>query len=238
MLYYNHSVKDSLIDQRVDSETGLTSKEVKKRRARYGENSLDIKTTPLWQKLLEPFADLFMIILVIALVLSILQQSWTEVAVIALDIVLDVAVFYIQRFSTERVLNSLKEKTVQKITAIRNGAEVELDASELVPGDIVVLHEGDRIPADGRIISESGLLTNESMLTGESEAIAKDAKAISGRKKVYEQRNMVFAGSFVITGASKFVVTATGNDTEYGKIASLASFSLVLDNILLSESPS
>ncbi|MBR2695543.1 cation-transporting P-type ATPase [Candidatus Saccharibacteria bacterium] len=223
MLYYNHSVKDSLIDQRVDSETGLTSKEVKKRRARYGENSLDIKTTPLWQKLLEPFADLFMIILVIALVLSILQQSWTEVAVIALDIVLDVAVFYIQRFSTERVLNSLKEKTVQKITAIRNGAEVELDASELVPGDIVVLHEGDRIPADGRIISESGLLTNESMLTGESEAIAKDAKAISGRKKVYEQRNMVFAGSFVITGASKFVVTATGNDTEYGKIASLAS---------------
>ena len=223
MLYYNHSVKDSLIDQRTDAETGLTTKEVKKRRAKYGENTLDIKTTPLWQKLLEPFADLFMIILVIALVLSIIQQSWTEVAVIALDIVLDVAVFYIQRFSTERVLNSLKEKTVQKITAIRNGTEVELDSSELVPGDVVVLHEGDRIPADGRIISESGLLTNESMLTGESEAIAKDAKAISGKKKVYEQRNMVFAGSFVITGASKFVVTATGNDTEYGKIASLAS---------------
>ncbi len=223
MLYYNHSVKDSLIDQRTDAETGLTTKEVKKRRAKYGENTLDIKTTPLWQKLLEPFADLFMIILVIALVLSIIQQSWTEVAVIALDIILDVAVFYIQRFSTERVLNSLKEKTVQKITAIRNGTEVELDSSELVPGDVVVLHEGDRIPADGRIISESGLLTNESMLTGESEAIAKDAKAISGKKKVYEQRNMVFAGSFVITGASKFVVTATGNDTEYGKIASLAS---------------
>ena len=223
MLYYTHSVKDSLIDQRTDAETGLTTKEVKKRRAKFGANTLDIKTTPLWQKLLEPFADLFMIILVIALVLSILQQSWTEVAVIALDIVLDVAVFYIQRFSTERVLNSLKEKTVQKITAIRNGTEVELDSSELVPGDVVVLHEGDRIPADGRIISESGLLTNESMLTGESEAIAKDAKAISGKKKVYEQRNMVFAGSFVITGASKFVVTATGNDTEYGKIASLAS---------------
>ncbi|MBQ3293826.1 cation-transporting P-type ATPase [Candidatus Saccharibacteria bacterium] len=223
MLYYTHSVKDSLIDQRTDAETGLTTKEVKKRRAKFGANTLDIKTTPLWQKLLEPFADLFMIILVIALVLSILQQSWTEVAVIALDIVLDVAVFYIQRFSTERVLNSLKEKTVQKITAIRNGTEVELDSSELVPGDVVVLHEGDRSPADGRIISESGLLTNESMLTGESEAIAKDAKAISGKKKVYEQRNMVFAGSFVITGASKFVVTATGNDTEYGKIASLAS---------------
>ena len=223
MLYYNHSVKDSLIDQRTDAESGLSSKEVKKRRAKFGENTLDIKTTPLIKKLLEPFADLFMIILVIALVLSIVQQSWTEVAVIALDIVLDVAVFYIQRFSTERVLNSLQEKTVQKITVIRNSSEQEVDASELVPGDVVILHEGDRIPADGRIISESGLLTNESMLTGESEAIAKDAKAISGKKKVYEQKNMVFAGSFVLTGSSKFVVTATGNNTEYGKIASLAS---------------
>ena len=223
MLYYSHSVKDSLIDQRTDTETGLSNKEVKKRRAKYGENSLNIKTTPLWKKLIEPFADLFMVILLIALALSIVQQSWTEVIVIALDMILDVTVFYIQRFSTERVLNSLKEKTVQKITVLRDSKEVEVDASELVPGDIVILHEGDRIPADGRIINESGLLTNESMLTGESEAIAKDAKAISGKKKVYEQRNMVFAGSFVITGSSRFVVTATGNDTEYGKIASLAS---------------
>ena len=188
--FYNHSVKDSVADLKSDPENGLTSKEVLRRRKKFGENLLDIKTTPLWKKLLEPFADLFMIILVVALFLSILQQSWTEVIVIALDMVLDVAVFYIQRFSTERVLNSLKEKTVQKITAVRNGEEVEIDASELVPGDVVILHEGDRIPADGRIISESGLLTNESMLTGESEAISKDAKAISGKKKVYEQRNM------------------------------------------------
>ena len=221
--FYNHSVKDSVADLKSDPENGLTPKEVLRRRKKFGENLLDIKTTPLWKKLLEPFADLFMIILVAALFLSILQQSWTEVIVIALDMVLDVAVFYIQRFSTERVLNSLKEKTVQKITAVRNGEEVEIDASELVPGDVVILHEGDRIPADGRIISESGLLTNESMLTGESEAISKDAKAISGKKKVYEQRNMVFSGSFVITGASRILVTATGNNTEYGKIASLAS---------------
>ena len=229
--YYNHSVKDSLIDLRSSAETGLSSKEVQKRRKKFGPNTIDVKTTPLWRKLLEPFADLFMIILVFALVLSILQQSWTEVIVIAIDMILDVAVFYIQRFSTERVLNSLKEKTIQKITAIRNGQEVELDAAELVPGDVVILHEGDRIPADGRIISESGLLTNESMLTGESEAIAKDAKAISGKKKVYEQRNMVFSGSFVITGASKMLVTATGNNTEYGKIASLASSASVTSPI-------
>ena len=76
--YYNHSVKDSLIDLRSDAETGLSAKEVARRRKKFGFNTIDIKTTPLWRKLLEPFADLFMIILVFALVLSILQQSWTE----------------------------------------------------------------------------------------------------------------------------------------------------------------
>ena len=85
------------------------------------------------------------------------------------------------------------------------------------------MREGDRIPADGRIVNESGLLADEAMLTGESTSIAKDARAISGNKKVYEQRNMVFAGSFVVTGTGKILVTATGNDTEYGRIASLAS---------------
>lgn len=221
--FYNKSVKDSATSLHTNLETGLSSKEVLRRRKKFGENSLTLKTTPLWKKLLEPFTDLFMIILVVALVLSILQQSWTEVIVIALDMVLDVTVFYIQRFSTEHVLNSLKEKTVQKVTVLRSGEEVEIESLELVPGDIIILHEGDRIPADGRIISESGLLTNESMLTGESDSIEKDAKAISGKKKVYEQRNMVFSGSFVVTGASKILVTATGNSTEYGKIASLAS---------------
>ncbi|MBR3257227.1 cation-transporting P-type ATPase [Candidatus Saccharibacteria bacterium] len=221
--FYNKSAKDSLIDLRSDLEKGLSLKEVSRRQKIHGENTINIKTTPLWRKLLEPFADLFMIILLFALVLSIFQKAWTEVVVIALDIILDVAVFYFQRFSTERILNSLKEKTIQKITAVRGGKEVEIDAKELVPGDVVILHEGDRIPADGRILSESGLLTNESMLTGESDGIEKDAKAISGKKKVYEQKNMVFSGSFVITGASKILVTATGNETEYGKIASLAS---------------
>ncbi|MBQ6147770.1 cation-transporting P-type ATPase [Candidatus Saccharibacteria bacterium] len=221
-IYYNESVKEALLSQRVDKERGLSEREVLKRRKKYGENVLNIKTTSLWKKILEPFLDLFMLMLIFALVLSIIQQSWTEVAVIALDIILDAGVFYIQRISTERVLKSLKEKTVQQITVLRDGKEKDIDASELVPGDIVILHEGDRIPADGRIIFESGLLTNESMLTGESDAIAKDAKAISGKKKVYEQKNMVFSGSFVITGASKMLVTATGNETEYGKIASLA----------------
>lgn len=229
--FYNLAAKEVLAEFRVDAEKGLSTEEVARRQKKYGKNNLNLKQIPLWRKLVEPFCDLFMVILIVALILSILQGSWAEVSIIALDIFCDAGIFYFQQFSTERILRNLKSQTSQKIKVLRNSKEVELDAIELVPGDIVFLNEGDRIPADGRIIVESGVLTNESMLTGESESVAKDARAISGVKKIFEQRNMVFSGSFVITGSGKMVVVATGNDTEYGHIASLASGASVISPI-------
>lgn len=221
--YYNQTTKEVLTQLSTNPEVGLSSKEAAKRQQTYGKNLLKVAETPLWRKLIEPFLDIFMVILVVAFVLSAIQQNWIEAITILVIIAVDAVIYYVQRFSTERILKSLKRSTIQTIVVRRDGEEVDIDAEELVPGDIVILREGDRIPADGRILSESGLLSNESMLTGESEAIAKDAKAISGAKKVYEQRNMVFSGSFVITGSGEFIVTATGNNTEYGRIASLAS---------------
>lgn len=221
--YYNQSVKETLAELSVNPETGLSDKEVLGRREKYGKNLLEVKETPLWKKILEPFIDIFMIILIVALILSAIQQDWIETVAIGAIIAADAVIYYIQRFSTERILKSLRASTEQKVTVLRNSEEQAVDSDELVPGDIVILREGDRIPADGRIINESGLLSEEAMLTGESEPIAKDARAISGVKKVYEQRNMVFSGAFVLTGTGRFVVTATGNHTEYGRIASLAS---------------
>lgn len=220
---YNQTVKEILEDFKTDPDKGLSSHEVASRQKKYGKNVLNVKTTPLWRKILEPFIDVFMAILIVALILSAIQKEWVEVILIAVIIAINAIIYYAQQISTDRILKSLKEQTVQSILVIRNGEESEIDASELVPGDIVVLKEGDRLPADGRIIVESGILTNESMLTGESEPIAKDARAISGELEVYEQRNMVFAGSFIFTGSGKMLVTATGNNTEYGHIASLAS---------------
>lgn len=221
--YYNQTTKEVLAKFKVDPDHGLSSKEVLRRQSEYGKNTLKMAETPFWRKILEPFMDIFMVILVVAMLLSLLQHNWIEAIAIFVIIIVDAVIFYVQQYSTTRILNSLKRSTIHTITALRDGVETSLEATELVPGDIVILHEGDRIPADGRIINESGLLTDESMLTGESDAIAKDAKAISGIKKVYEQRNMVFSGSFVITGTGRFVVTATSNNTEYGRIASLAS---------------
>lgn len=221
--FYNQSVKDILASFKVDSEKGLSFEEAKKRQNKYGKNTLNIKTVPLWRKLIEPFCDLFMVILLVALVLSIIQGSLAEIVIIVIDILCDAGIFYFQQFSTERILRNLKSQTEHKVKVLRGGKEVEIESSELVPGDIVFLVEGERIPADGRIILETGVLTNESMLTGESDSIQKDAKALSGTKKIYEQKNMVFSGSFVITGSGKMVVVATGNNTEYGHIASLAT---------------
>ena len=221
--FYNQTVKETLEQFKVNSDTGLTTKEAQKRQEKYGKNILNVNETPLWRKLIEPFRDIFMLILLIALILSLIQQDWIEAIAIGVIIVADAVIYYIQRFSTDRILRSLKNQAQHGVSVLRDGQEQEVDAAELVPGDIVILHEGDRIPADGRILAESGLLADEAMLTGESEAISKDAKAISGQKKVYEQRNMVFSGAFVFTGTGRYIVTATGNNTEYGRIASLAS---------------
>ncbi len=221
--YYNQAAKEVLAELKVDPQQGLSESEVLRRREKYGANTLQVRETPLWRKLLEPFIDIFMIILLVALILSLFQGDWIESIAIGVIIIADAVVYYIQKFSTDRILKSLKSTTEHTVAVLRSGTEKAVEATELVPGDIVILREGDRIPADGRIVSESGLLADEAMLTGESEAIAKDARAIAENKKVYEQRNMVFSGSFVLTGKAKFVVTATGNNTEYGKIASLAS---------------
>lgn len=221
--FYNQTVKATLAEFSVNPESGLTQKEVLRRREKYGKNSLHVRETPIWRKLIEPFMDVFMLILLAALILSAIQQDWIETIAIGVIIVADALIYYVQRFSTDRILRSLQNSTRQSVAVIRDGVEQTLDATELVPGDIVILREGDRIPADGRIVKESGLLADEAMLTGESEAIAKDARAIAGMKKVYEQRNMVFSGAFVLTGSGRFIVTATGDNTEYGRIASLAS---------------
>lgn len=231
--YYNQTVKETLENLNTNPEKGLTEHEVLRRRQKFGSNAIKIKETPLWRKILAPFFDVFMVILIIALILSAVQGNWLEVGTIAVIILVDAGIYYIQSFSTERILRSLKKSTEHAVMVLRCGQESAVSATDLVPGDIVILGEGDRIPADGRILQESGLLTNEAMLTGESETIAKDAKAISGQKKVYEQRNMVFSGSFVVTGSGRFIVTATGDDTEYGKIASLAS--LVSENSPIAE---
>ena len=148
-----------------------------------------------------------MIILVVALVLSAIQQNWIEAITIGVIIAVD-AIIYYTTFLNRKFLNPSRTALSKPSQSCVTGKNKLSNPLELVPGDIVILREGDRIPADGRIVSESGLALKRIHAYGWSPGYRWDAKVISDAKKVYEQRNMVFAGSFVITGAGKFVVTS------------------------------
>ena len=221
MLFYQQTVKQTLENLNT-TEKGLSSKEALKRLKVYGTNTIVIKGEPLWRKLLEPFANVFIAVLLVAVIISVLSDAYVDAIIILAIIFASAIIYYVQRFSTEKVLRSLQKHSIESVQTLRNGSTSQVDAIKLVPGDVVQLYEGDKVPADLRIIAASNVQVNESMLTGESEAIGKNANVIKTQKPIYEQSNLLFSGSFLVSGQVTGVVISTGNETEFGRIASLA----------------
>lgn len=221
MLYYNHTSRSAL-KELGSSTKGLSGSDARKRLAQYGPNLINVAGVPLWKKLLEPFLDIFMAVLFFAALISIFQQHWLDAIIIGVVIVANAAIFYVQRFSTERILRSLKKHDAQTVDVLRDGKVVGIDASKLVPGDVFMLAEGDKIPADARLIEGHNVRVDESLLTGESEPISKNDDPLTGEKQVYERSNILFQGAFVVSGEATAVVIATGNTTEFGQLAALS----------------
>lgn len=220
MLFYNQSVEEVYAELRTQAN-GLSRHEVTTRLKTYGPNSLRIKGEPLWRKLVEPFANVFMLVLFIATIISLLHHAYIDAVIIVSIMLISALIYYVQRFSTERILRSLQKHSVQRIEVVRGGETVTIEDSQLVPGDIVRLNEGDKIPADIRITIGENIRADESILTGESLPINKSVDALAGKKQVYEQTNLLFRGSFLVGGQATGVVIRTGNQTEFGKIAAL-----------------
>jgi P-type Ca2+ transporter type 2C len=206
------------------SELGLSDQEAKKRLDYYGPNLLELKGVPLWRKLIEPFRSIFVAILFIAASTSYFLGENLDAIIIFVIISISAIIYYVQIFSAERVLRSLKKYEIAKVEVLRGGEIIDLITEQLVPGDIIRLYEGQKVPADARILHANNLRTDESMLTGESAPVNKTEGAISGEKETYDQKDMVFSGSFVVEGEVIALVSATGNSTEFGKIATLAQF--------------
>jgi Ca2+-transporting ATPase len=220
MLYYTKTTH-ALLSELVTSENGLPVSEANERLQVHGKNTVTVTGTPLWRKLVEPFASIFMLVLFIAAGISIFHNAVLDAVIIGVIIATSAVIYYIQQFSTERILRALRKHETQAVETIRDNKIVSLDSSLLVPGDIIMLTEGEKIPADARIVSCSSLRVDESQLTGESEPIEKQTNALKGKREVYEQSNMLFQGSFVVAGTVTAVVTTTGNDTEFGQLAAL-----------------
>ena len=222
--------EEVLKELQTEAEQGLSSELAAKKLAEYGENKLkEKKKKTLLSRFLDQFKDAMIIILLIAAVVSFsiicFEKNWGELfepALILLIVILNAVMGVMQESKAEKALDALKSMSAPHARVIRDGKEAVIDAALLVPGDIIKLEAGDFIPADARLIQSESLKSEESALTGESVPSEKDATAVIDEKSPLGDRsNMVFSGCSVTYGTAVAVVTATGMNTEMGKIAGL-----------------
>ena len=216
-------------------ETGLTSAQVAEKQKQFGENRLkEKKKKTMLARFLDQFKDVMIIILLIAAVISFAlvcydiakghgsPAEFFEPGLILLIVVLNAIMGVMQESKAEKALDALKSMSAPHARVIRDGKESVIDAAELVPGDIIKLEAGDFIPADARLLHSVSIKSEESALTGESVPSEKDAEAeVDEKAPLGDRHNMVFSGCSVTYGTATAVVTATGMDTEMGKIAGL-----------------
>ncbi|MDO8584499.1 MAG: cation-transporting P-type ATPase [bacterium] len=204
------------------SSEGLSTDEAAKRRAMFGENVLNEHArTPRLHVLLNQFRSPLILILIVAGVITAFLGERIETAAIFTAVVINAALGFYQENKAENALELLTAYVRTFTRVRRDGREVEIDASWLVPGDIIRIRQGDRIPADARLVFTNNLEVDESPLTGESLPIAKDPKPLHASASLPERTSMVFAGTLSVQGFADAIVVATDADTEFGKIARL-----------------
>jgi Ca2+-transporting ATPase len=215
--------KEELLPEYETSMHGLLGEEAEKRLEKYGENKLkEGKRKGVAQVFIEQFADLLVVILIAAAVISAITGGMEGTIVIIAVLIINAILGTVQHFKAEKSLASLKAMSAPNARVIRGGDKMEVPAVILVPGDILLLEAGDVAAADGRILENHSLQVNESALTGESENVNKSADLIEKDELPLGDRlNMVFSGSLISYGRAVVLVTGTGMDTEIGKIANL-----------------
>ncbi len=222
MSWYKQT-KEQIYEILETSDAGLNAREAAHRLKQYGPNQLVIKKDPLWKVLVEPFMSVFVAVLLAAALISLLSHENLDATIIFIIIGVNAIIFYSQHYATTRVLRSLRKRTIGRVTVVRDGENDEVASTNLVPGDIIIMNEGDQIPADARILHTDNLEVNEASLTGESAPVHKHGSTLETDKQIYEQDNMLFQGTYVLAGQAKAVVVETGSRTEFGKIAELAT---------------
>jgi Ca2+-transporting ATPase len=212
-----------------DAVKGLTSAEARARLVRYGRNELHAEAKPpAWKRFLAQFKDVLVLLLLVAAAIS--ATLWFmeresplpyEALAILAVVLLNAVLGYVQEARAESAVAALRQMSAAQAHAFRDAERRQVPAAEVVPGDIVIVEEGDTVPADARLIRTAALQTAEGALTGESLPVDKDELPIDGDVVLGDRHNMVFSGTAVTTGRGKAVVVATGMQTEMGRIAGL-----------------
>ncbi|GAB2533622.1 cation-translocating P-type ATPase [Brachybacterium huguangmaarense] len=213
----------------VDPQRGLDAREVEERRARFGGNELHgTARPPAWRRFLAQFADPLVYLLLVAVVIS-FAAWWIEgaegapvdVIVILAILVLNAVLGFVQENKAEDAVAALADMTAAGATVLRDGRLATVEATDLVPGDVLVLSEGDSVGADARLMEATSLQVQESALTGESAAVTKAVDPVDADASIGDRTGMVFKGTAVVSGVGRAVVTATGMRTEMGRIATM-----------------
>ncbi|MFW9925264.1 MAG: cation-translocating P-type ATPase [Candidatus Thorarchaeota archaeon] len=198
---------------------GLTEAEVLQKREEFGENRLTLekRDSPIIM-FLRQFKSPLVYVLVLAAAISFIGNHVEDTIVIAVILLINSIIGFVQEWRAEKTIESVKKLIEEKSVVVRNGEEIEIRSSEIVPGDLLLLRTGEKIPADGRVVFESNLHVDESLLTGESVPIKKDVVCLIENPHYYEKTNQVFAGSYVTEGRARVLVEKTGDSTVLGEI--------------------
>lgn len=220
MNWYSMELKE-VFENLHTSKQGLTQNEAKKRLAKYGKNEIkQINRLKPLKIFLRQFKSFIIYILIFAIILSLLIQSYLDAIVIGVLVIINSLIGFFQEYKAEKAISNLKKILVHKVIVIREGKHQQIETSEIVPGDLIVLNQGDRINADCRLIECQELQVNEAVLTGESNPVEKNSEEIKEEKVLSERKNMIYAGTMVVNGSGIGLVIATNMETEFGKIAS------------------
>lgn len=217
--WWSLSVEETL-DQLATSPEGLTSGEASARLAQYGLNALEEGPQFRWHTvLLRQFTSPLIYVLLVAAAVTIVLEEYIDAGFILAVVLINAAIGFFQEFRAERSVAALQQLTVARAHVLRDGREEEIDARHLVPGDVIFLESGARVPADARLIHASALEVDESLLTGESTTVSKLPAALPAETGLADRTNMLSMGSIAVRGRGRAVVVATGKSTQLGRIA-------------------
>lgn len=215
---------EDILDEVDSQEGGLSKSEVRQRQKDVGKNKLPDKEPDAWYEILvRQFVSPLMLLLIAAAVISMLLHEWVDAGVIGAAVFINAVIGFAQEFKVSKTVAKLRELVTPEVSILRDGKEVEIKSTEIVPGDILIFRSGDRITADARLLEAHDLEISEAALTGESLPIEKQVEPIDEDTSLADRVNMVYSGTNVVGGRGKAVVVATGLETELGRIAKLVT---------------
>ena len=213
---------DETFDVYESSNAGLSTEEANSRLERYGANQLrERKRTSPWMRLLLQFHNPLIYVLLVTAGATGLLQHWVDTGVILGVVIINAVIGFIQESKAEQAIESLKQMLTPLAVVFRDGKKTSLSGTELVPGDLVLLESGDKVPADMRLVRAKNLQIDEAPLTGESMPVSKSTSQLQGDVPLGDRNNMAFAGTLATSGTAAGIVIATGDDTQIGRIAGM-----------------